>query len=927
MQWRHRFYIILFINLLNSGFLQAQEVPKVLNFTKNDYRAQNQNWQITQSPDNEMFFGNGEGLMAYDGAFWRLFHLPNKQIVRSVAADKRGRIYVGGFAEFGYWERDATGNYQYHSLSQNIEFDRTKKEEIWHIIPHGDAVYFQSFSTIYRYDYRIVTVISPPGSIMFLQNIDGKLLFQGIDQGLFELTSDNNFRFIEKSGFLRGKVVSTILTYQNGFLVGTTQGGIFKYQGGEFTTWYAETQAISTDFQLNKGIKLSNGNYAFGTILNGLFILKPDGSTVYHISKENGLQNNTILSLFEDHAHNLWAGLDKGIDLLDLNTPLTFFQDKSGKIGAVYAAVMAHNRLYVGTNQGVFYKNEGSNFKLLNGLQGQVWDLKVFDNQLLCGHNSGTFIIKSDNSILKISDVTGGWCLVKHPSVSNVLVQGTYTGVAFFKKNTANQWQFWKKIPDFSEPIKKIAFDETGQLWALNAYNKIFKINLDKDLENTQNVIASDERQGGDIQSMKLPSGTKYNFNEIDNQLIFNSDNAFFTFKDTAFIPLSYIKNTSLLKGKFQIQEFLNGDFFKILDDNIELKYGEKTTKFRLKLIPDYETIIALDSSRYLFGLDDGYAIFDKNIEIPNAQFSPQPIIRLYTLDGLSYHYYPTDKKNNRYELPPQYRALRVDFALPYFTNTPQFQYATEQQNWSAWEETTSREFTNLPTGRQVFKLKNDITNLETAIEFDIKPYWYETKWAIFFYFLLLLGFVFLLRQYLFQQLEKQRIKMEADKQRELEKQRIESDNEKLHFEVINKSKKLANSTMNIIQKNEILIEIKDELNEMKKELGERFTEKHYSRLLHKIDSNMTSEESWRIFEDNFNEVHEDFLKRLKHNFPDLSPGDLKLAAYLRMNLSSKEISPLLFISVRSIENKRSRLRKKLGLKEEDNLVDFIIRF
>ena len=89
----------------------------------------------------------------------------------------------------------------------------------------------------------------------------------------------------------------------------------------------------------------------------------------------------------------------------------------------------------------------------------------------------------------------------------------------------------------------------------------------------------------------------------------------------------------------------------------------------------------------------------------------------------------------------------------------------------------------------------------------------------------------------------------------------------------------------------------------------------------------MTSEESWRIFEDNFNEVHEDFLKRLKQQFPDLSPGDLKLAAYLRMNLSSKEISPLLFISVRSIENKRSRLRKKLGLKEEDNLVDFIICF
>ncbi|MBK6995650.1 MAG: hypothetical protein IPH31_12245 [Lewinellaceae bacterium] len=89
----------------------------------------------------------------------------------------------------------------------------------------------------------------------------------------------------------------------------------------------------------------------------------------------------------------------------------------------------------------------------------------------------------------------------------------------------------------------------------------------------------------------------------------------------------------------------------------------------------------------------------------------------------------------------------------------------------------------------------------------------------------------------------------------------------------------------------------------------------------------MESDHDWEIFEESFNRVHDDFFKRLMHDFPDLTPGDLRLAGYLKMNLSSKEIAPLLNISIRGIENKRYRLRKKLGLSEEANLTEFIMAF
>ena len=88
----------------------------------------------------------------------------------------------------------------------------------------------------------------------------------------------------------------------------------------------------------------------------------------------------------------------------------------------------------------------------------------------------------------------------------------------------------------------------------------------------------------------------------------------------------------------------------------------------------------------------------------------------------------------------------------------------------------------------------------------------------------------------------------------------------------------------------------------------------------------MLHEEDWHLFEQHFDQVHENFLKRIKEIHPGLTPKDLKICAYLRMNLSSKEIAPLLNISVRGVEISRYRLRKKLGLERDDNLIEYLMK-
>jgi DNA-binding CsgD family transcriptional regulator len=167
----------------------------------------------------------------------------------------------------------------------------------------------------------------------------------------------------------------------------------------------------------------------------------------------------------------------------------------------------------------------------------------------------------------------------------------------------------------------------------------------------------------------------------------------------------------------------------------------------------------------------------------------------------------------------------------------------------------------------------------------------------------------------------------ESREREEKERELIQLRNEKLQADLTFKSKELANSTMSIIKKNEFLMDLKEMLYKQKEQLGSRYPDKYYDNLVRKIDDNMSSQDDWKVFDTNFERAHEQFIQKLKDNYPDLTPGDLRLCAFLRMNLSSKEIAPLLGISVRGVENHRYRLRKKLNLDADSNLTEFIIRF
>jgi hypothetical protein len=432
------FACILFISVCSAGAADIKNigVPYVQNYTKAQYQSGNQNWSVTRDEHGIMYFGNAEGLLSFDGRYWQLYRMPNGLIVRSVAADGKGKIYSGGFGEFGYWENDKKGFLKYNSLIDLVPKKYLPvNEETWKIYVDGDRVIFQSFGFIYIYSNGRINVIKPPKPYLFLFKTGSRYFVEQVDAGLFEL-KNNRLDYVAGSNILGGRVLSMLPFQRNKYLIGTAKNGLFIYDGKQITPWHNQANDFLKNYQLNNGAVIPGKYFAYGTILNGIVIIDTAGNVVQHINKASGLQNNTVLSLYTDAEQNLWAGLDNGIDRIEINSPLYFYFDKTGRFGTVYSSIIFNKKIYLGTNQGLFYSDwlPGSNnllsqsfdFKLIPGSQGQVWELSLQDGRLLCGHNDGTFQVNG-STINKITSLSGGWTIKKLNA--SQLIQGTYTGL------------------------------------------------------------------------------------------------------------------------------------------------------------------------------------------------------------------------------------------------------------------------------------------------------------------------------------------------------------------------------------------------------------------------------------------------------------------------------------------------------------------
>ncbi len=964
------FTLIFLPLIICDAQIKERGVPFIVNHSHSTYNAGTQNWSITQNDKGFLYFGNNEGILEFDGTSWNTFPVPNNSVVRSVLA-VNDTIYAGAFEEIGYLAPDSnnTGTLIYHPLNHLIPQQYRNFGEVWNIFEYQGDIIFQSFDYIYiksMHSEDSIKVIEPLSSFCMMHFANERFFIVDKENGLMELKNDSLQLISDHPVFFRNEIRSIIPYSRDTFLIATSNEGLFLMSEQKLEPWDTFVNDHLKKNNVYKAIVVSDDNFAFGSIRNGVYISDKEGNVLQNLNRSKGLQNNTVLSLFLDKRKNLWLGLDNGIDFIEINSPISIL-NFTYNIETVYTSIIHNGIMYVGTNQGLYaseveklsnLNSINNKFELVKGTDGQVWELEVIDNTLLCGHDFGVFQIDGLDA-RKISDIRGFWSFIKPDPDKNIIIAGTYNGlVRLIAQN--NQWFYDGKIEGFDDSSRKLFYDNNDNLWISHGYRGLYKLKL---CDNFKKI----EKKKLFRNEANLPEALPYNINVYNNDMVVTTHSGMYMYD---YDVNKFVKEENLNKI-FSGEEFIdklyqdskesiwyftaNGmGVMRLLEDGLYMDISSPFNRINETLIPAFQNIYVHNDENVFIGTQNGLVHYNPAI-IKTSEYQAEVYIKEAMFYGIQEHvtfYMPgnisQEEKKGFKSIPFSQNSVIFKFTLPSYENPDKIRFSFRlkgfDEEWSEWSAANIKEYTNLKEGDYVFKVKAvDSFGNESRMKsfnFTIDPPLHRSTLAYLIYAVILLfilaGNFYYIRKKIIKARKKEKRRHEKRLKRREEdfKEKMSlSENEIMSLqqknilnEVKHKNKELANATLHLIHKNKTLSELKKDLDKLYKNTNEYSNERDLAKsLIKKVNKDLNNEKNWELFNRYFDEVHQDFINRVKDKHNNLTPKELRLCAFLRMNISTKEIAPLMNISVRGVEISRYRLRKKMNLKRDVNLTEYII--
>lgn len=958
-----RFTFLFFLLFPVVGYCQNTiGLPDVINYYKGTYNAGLQNWDIKQDKNGIIYIANNEGLLSFDGRYWKLYPLPNKTIVRSIEIGADNRIYVGGQDELGFYAPSINGKLEYNSLTQLIPDDDKSFGDVWDIVSFKKDIFFRTASKIFKITNEAVSVYNAPGEWLFMGVCNGRLFSQDTKDGI--LTYENKVwaQLSTVNKLPANDPITAILPLQkDGIIITTLKSGLFTLADKVFSKINSAASSIFEKERIYSAITINADWIALATNNGGIYITDTKGNLIQSFSKNEGVQNNNVLSIFLDKQSNLWLGLNNGIDCIAYNSAIKHItphlQDGSG-----YAAIVHKNFLYTGTSAGLFSVPLQQNtdisfskglFSPVSNSSGQVWGLSEINGKLLMGHHEGAFHI-NENTARRISATPGFWNFTSMSSVypSARTVAGNYKGLTFLNYNN-EAFSVAENIPAFNESSRFVALDKYNNIWVSHPYHGVYRIMAAKDGRYTTQLYTS--KNG-------LPSTLNNHVYKIKNEVVVATEKGIFLYNQTKdiFEPAEYYQKILGSQSLRYLREDTEGNIWFIHEKNLGVAdmSGKKPEIIYLpelnnKTLSGFEFIYPLNANNIFVGGEKGffhinYEKYKKNM--PALQVQIRTVRIVDEKDSLLFGGYFSEVNEKQIQVKEKipsiknnWKTIHFEYSSPMFGQQTNLEYSYNlkgfDDNWAAWSNKSEKEYTNLPHGTYTFQIKvrNNLGNesAPVAYRFKILPPWYLTKLAYFIYFLLHCLALYLVVKWQRNKFKNQRAKYEDEQKKLQYLHQLEIDkaanelvrlrNEKLQAEIDFKNAELATSAMHLVQKGELLTKVKSELNRLMKILDNDKAINELKKMIKVLSEDDKMDKDWEHFAQHFDKVHRDFVVVLKEKHSTVTGNELKLSAYLRMNLSTKEIAQLMNISVRGIEISRYRLRKKLGISSEVNLFDYLI--
>lgn len=942
-------------------------LPAIKNYKNIDYHAGTEIWDIGQDKMGILYFANNDGLLTFDGSYWKTYPMPNKAAIKSIAIDSTGRIYVGGQDELGYFFPDQKGSLTYHSFRSIIPKIQGQFADIWNIVLINNEVFFRSNEIILRLKDNKITIYNAPGGWRLLQKAGSVLYAEDKTDGLLVFNREE-WQKVCPNTSTAPLHIKSILDYKKDTLLLTTQkNGFYLLYGSTLIKKTTTVDNILLNDLTNCVRKIDSNQYAIGTTQNGLLIIDNTGKLIRHFSNREGLQSTSTLSLAPDADKNLWLGLENGISFINYNTAVTHIYPEQSNQTTSRALKIFSNRLYIGTANGLYSTpldlsqkdlsaGKGT-FTEVGNTKGQVWSLAEFNHQLLLGHQEGAFVIKNDHAE-PLMTRHGVWLFRTFPG-SEDIIAGTYTGLQLLSY-TNSEFKNEGKIDSFYESLGNLAIDTNKEIWATHPYRGVFRIQLSA---NRRTIAAYTQY----IQKEGLPSSLNNYVYLIRHQIVVATEKGIYEYDKATqkFIPSSFF--TPLFKDSTieYLTEDSTGNIWFVNNQHvgvIDFHQSSGHSPFSLIYFPElasqtirgFKYIVPYNNENIFLGSDNGvfhlnYTQYLKSVvklkvllsTVKTIAEKDSLIFGGYYLNGQTIS--PVQDPSQIIHLPNHWNSFHFEYSSTLYAQKSNVEFSYQligfDKGWSGWSAKTEKDYTNLPYGTYTFSVKarNNLGDSSQPVNYSfvVEPAWYQTLWAWLFYLLALIFLLYLVVKWQQKRFALQQKKNEEEQRRlsylhsleldRTEKEIIALQKDKLETELQFKTKELATVTMHLVKRGGIVLGIKEELLNLIKKLNIPDPATQFKSVFKMFTDIEKDDDEWEQFAIYFDQVHNNFISILKSKYPSLSATDMKLCAYLRLNLSSKEIAQLLNISLKGVEISRYRIRKKLGLSSEINLYDFLI--
>lgn len=731
------------------------------NFGTNDYEAHAQNWAVVQDSTGLIYVGNGSGILEYDGVEWRAITLPTHSAVRSLAVGPEGRVYAGGQGDFGYLAPDSTGTTQYVSLLPEVDPAHTDFSAVWRTVATSDGIYFSTRERLFRWSPQDTAMTSWAPDGIFALGFAFRDAFYTVEpgKGLLRVEGDALVPAPGGDAFREDIAYFALPIEDDAVLLATRDQGLVRYDGAAITPFETEVDAALQRDLLYHGALLPDGTLALATRRGGLYLVSRNGRLLRVIDEDSGLSDAHIWYAYTDREGSLWLALNSGIARLDVSALLTFFDEAAGLPGIVMSVTRHDGRLFAATSAGVYRLSAAAGraprfTAMLPNTSGQCLSLLSTEAGLLAGCEGGLYVLDGASTPAAPERLTEATTRLLYRSSRTPTTTYAATREGLMRLTLRDgRWHGGDVLPDLPGWALSIAEDRAGALWLTTGEDGIARVTEPR---------RDDPPAAWFTTEHGLPPGWTYAA-EVDSTLLFHTTEGVFQFDD-AETPGRFVPDTLLgphlpapRDEVFLLEEDAMGNVWFSNASEIGVARPQPDGSYRatmddMQRLPDvsFQAIYPEADGIVWFGTEDGLLRYAATgIDLPEPHAAVQ-IRRVSTIEGDSLLFGGAGRPPAPMRLSHTQNALRFAYALPAYDGGGAHRYQVRleglEDTWSAWTAETVKDYTNVPPGDYVFRVRarDPYGRLreEGRFAFRILRPWHRTWWAYLLFGLGALGLI-----------------------------------------------------------------------------------------------------------------------------------------------------------------------------------------